>query len=87
MAVVGAGLFYVSDALIAWNRFVAETRHGRVAIMVTYHLAQMGLVLSLVVVRSAVGWCVGGRGADAHPHPLEVLLEGLLRPGAPGARR
>jgi uncharacterized membrane protein YhhN len=46
--VVGAGLFYVSDALIAWNRFRSETRHGRLAIMVTYHLAQVGLVLSLV---------------------------------------
>ena len=46
--VVGAALFYVSDALIAWNRFVAETPHSRVAIMVTYHLAQVGLVLSLV---------------------------------------
>jgi uncharacterized membrane protein YhhN len=48
LAVVGAGLFYVSDALIAWNRFIAETRHGRLAIMVTYHLAQVALVLSLV---------------------------------------
>jgi uncharacterized membrane protein YhhN len=46
--VVGASLFYVSDALIAWNRFVAETSHGRVAIMVTYHLAQTALVLSLI---------------------------------------
>ena len=46
--VVGAGLFYVSDALIAWNRFRSETRHGRLAIIVTYHLAQVGLVLSLV---------------------------------------
>jgi uncharacterized membrane protein YhhN len=46
--IVGAALFYVSDALIAWNRFVAETPHSRVAIMVTYHLAQVGLVLSLV---------------------------------------
>jgi uncharacterized membrane protein YhhN len=46
--VLGAALFYVSDALIAWNRFVAETRHSRVAIMVTYHLAQVALVLSLV---------------------------------------
>jgi uncharacterized membrane protein YhhN len=45
--VVGAGLFYVSDALIAWNRFRRETRHGRLAIIVTYHLAQVGLVLSL----------------------------------------
>ncbi len=47
-AIGGAILFYVSDALIAWNRFVAETRQAGVAIMVTYHLAQAGLVLSLV---------------------------------------
>ena len=46
-AVAGAGLFYVSDALIAWNRFLRETRHGGVLIMVTYHLGQVGLVLSL----------------------------------------
>lgn len=47
-AIAGAGLFYASDALIAWNRFVRETSHGRLAVMVTYHLAQMALVLSLV---------------------------------------
>ena len=47
-AIVGASLFYVSDALIAWNRFVRETPHAHVSIMVTYHLAQIGLVLSLV---------------------------------------
>jgi uncharacterized membrane protein YhhN len=47
-AIVGAGLFYASDALIAWNRFRRETSHARVTIMVTYHLAQVGLVLSLV---------------------------------------
>jgi len=46
--VAGAALFYASDALIAWNRFVSETTHSRVAIMITYHLAQVGLVLSLV---------------------------------------
>lgn len=45
--IVGASLFYVSDALIAWNRFLRETRHGRLAIIITYHLAQVGLVLSL----------------------------------------
>ena len=45
--IAGAGLFYVSDALIAWNRFLRETRHGRLAIIITYHLAQIGLVLSL----------------------------------------
>jgi uncharacterized membrane protein YhhN len=47
-AVVGAGLFYASDALIAWNRFLRETSHARVTIMVTYHLGQVGLVLSLI---------------------------------------
>lgn len=45
---VGAALFYASDALIAWNRFLRETSHARVTIMVTYHLGQVGLVLSLV---------------------------------------
>ena len=45
--IVGASLFDASDALIAWNRFLRETRYGRMAIIVTYHLAQMGLVLSL----------------------------------------
>lgn len=47
-AVLGASSFYASDALIAWNRFINETRHARLTIMVTYHLAQLGLVLSLV---------------------------------------
>jgi uncharacterized membrane protein YhhN len=47
-AIVGAGLFYASDSLIAWNRFVHASRRGRLAVMVTYHLAQVGLVLSLL---------------------------------------
>lgn len=46
--VLGASSFYVSDALIAWNRFVRETRHAAVAIMLTYHVAQASLVVSLV---------------------------------------
>jgi uncharacterized membrane protein YhhN len=49
-AVVGAGLFFASDALIAETRFVRPvTPTLRVAIMVTYHLGQAGLVLSLLV--------------------------------------
>ena len=47
-AIVGASLFYVSDALIAWNRFVQPLAFAPVAIMVTYHLAQAGLVLFLL---------------------------------------
>lgn len=47
-AIAGATLFFISDALIGWTRFVAPLRNGRVAIMVTYHLGQTLLVLSLV---------------------------------------
>jgi uncharacterized membrane protein YhhN len=47
LVIVGAALFYVSDALIAWTRFIREQRWGPVAIIVTYHLAQFALVLSL----------------------------------------
>jgi uncharacterized membrane protein YhhN len=47
LAVLGASLFYVSDALIAWDRFVSDVARARLLIMVTYHLGQMGLVLSL----------------------------------------
>jgi uncharacterized membrane protein YhhN len=46
--VAGAALFYASDSLIAWNRFVRQLPRGRLAIMVTYHLGQVGLVLSLL---------------------------------------
>jgi uncharacterized membrane protein YhhN len=48
VAAVGATLFFASDALIAETRFVRPHRGGRVAIMVTYHLGQAGLVLSLL---------------------------------------
>jgi len=46
-AIGGALLFYSSDALIAWNRFVRRHRWGDLVVMVTYHLGQIGLVLSL----------------------------------------
>jgi uncharacterized membrane protein YhhN len=48
LAGVGALLFVGSDSLIAWDRFVRPVPGARVAIMVTYHLGQAGLVLSLV---------------------------------------
>lgn len=47
-AIVGALLFFISDACIGWSRFVAEFRHHRLVIMTTYHLAQALLVVSLV---------------------------------------
>ena len=49
-AIAGATLFFASDALIAETRFVRPvTPNLRVAIMVTYHLGQAGLVVSLLV--------------------------------------
>jgi alkenylglycerophosphocholine/alkenylglycerophosphoethanolamine hydrolase len=48
LAIAGSLLFYCSDALIAWNRFIEERPWGRLAIIVTYHAAQAGLLLSLV---------------------------------------
>jgi len=47
-AIAGAWLFFVSDALIAETRFVRAIPAGRLAIIVTYHLGQALLVLSLV---------------------------------------
>jgi uncharacterized membrane protein YhhN len=46
--VIGALLFYASDLMIAWSRFLDPLRRGPVAIMVTYHLAQFGFVLGLL---------------------------------------
>ena len=46
-AAVGAVLFMASDSLIAENRFVAPRTWAPLAIMVTYHLGQAGLVVSL----------------------------------------
>lgn len=48
VAVVGASLFYLSDAVLAWNRFVESRRYGPITVMVTYHLGQAGLVAWLV---------------------------------------
>lgn len=49
VAIVGALLFYASDATLGWNRFVEPIRHGRLAVIVTYHAGQTLLVASLAV--------------------------------------
>ena len=41
----GAFLFYFSDILLGWNKFVAPVRHGHLTNIVSYHLGQMLLVL------------------------------------------
>jgi alkenylglycerophosphocholine hydrolase len=47
-AAIGASLFLVSDTVLALDRFVWPRRWGTLVVHVTYHLAQVLLVLSLV---------------------------------------
>jgi uncharacterized membrane protein YhhN len=47
-AIIGGLAFVASDSLIAETRFVRPRAWGGVAIMVTYHAAQLALVLSLL---------------------------------------
>lgn len=52
--ITGATLFFASDAMLAWNKFVAPSHKLHVAVIVTYHLAQIALakVIVLAVVTS-----------------------------------
>jgi uncharacterized membrane protein YhhN len=47
LAAAGGLLFLASDTMLAWNRFVGRPNFGHTTVMVTYHLAQLGLVASL----------------------------------------
>lgn len=37
----GALLFFLSDTLLAWNKFVTPFKWGRLAVIITYHLGQI----------------------------------------------
>ncbi len=47
LVTLGAVLFFVSDIILAFNRFVRPIRHGRVWNMMAYHLGQMALVVGI----------------------------------------
>ena len=46
--VAGAGLFFASDALLAWNRFVSPLGYGKLLVIVLYHLAQAAIIAAVV---------------------------------------
>jgi uncharacterized membrane protein YhhN len=48
LVVLGAGLFYASDTLTGWNRFVRDDPSYPLAISVMSTLGQLGLVLALL---------------------------------------
>lgn len=48
ITLAGALLFFFSDAVLAWNRFVKPLPGGRMANIVLYHVGQALLVISLL---------------------------------------
>lgn len=44
----GAFLFYISDLILAWNKFVSPIRNGRVFNIIAYHLGQIGLIAGVI---------------------------------------
>jgi uncharacterized membrane protein YhhN len=45
---MGALLFCASDVILAWNRFVAPIRNGRVINIALYHLGQIGIIAGII---------------------------------------
>lgn len=45
---IGAILFFVSDAMLGWIKFVRPFRYGRVQVIISYHLGQALIVLGAV---------------------------------------
>lgn len=45
---IGAAVFLASDTTLAWNRFVQPMVRGRVIVIVTYHVAQLLIVVGLL---------------------------------------
>jgi len=46
---IGAMLFFYSDAILAWIKFVAPIKNGRMMNMITYHLGQIALIAGVLI--------------------------------------
>ncbi len=46
---LGAILFYFSDIILAWNKFVKPIKNGRLVNMVAYHLGQIALITGVIL--------------------------------------
>ncbi len=49
LVIVGASLFFGSDAMLAWDRFVTPSPSARLRVIVTYHLGQVALAASIAL--------------------------------------
>lgn len=45
---IGAFLFYISDIILAWHKFVAPIQHGRIYNIAAYHLGQILLIAGVI---------------------------------------
>ena len=45
---VGAFLFYLSDLILAWNKFVTPVKSGRIPNVIMYCLGQIGLIAGVI---------------------------------------
>jgi len=45
---LGAFSFYISDLILAWNKFVSPIRNGPIFNITTYHLGQIGLIAGVI---------------------------------------
>lgn len=50
LVILGATLFFISDSLLARNRFVGAFPYAALAVIITYHLGQMALAASISLV-------------------------------------
>lgn len=46
---VGAFLFYISDIILAWNKFVSPIQYGRIYNIGAYHLGQIALIAGVAL--------------------------------------
>jgi uncharacterized membrane protein YhhN len=49
LVTLGAILFYFSDILLAWDKFVNPVKNGRLADMILYHLGQFALIVGVIL--------------------------------------
>jgi uncharacterized membrane protein YhhN len=45
----GALLFYISDGILAWNKFIHPLRYGKLTIITTYHIGQILITLGAAI--------------------------------------
>lgn len=46
---LGALLFFISDATLAWNKFVVPLPYARLRVIIAYHIGQIAIVLGAVL--------------------------------------